>query len=242
MLMMKKVMITDEVEPDNTPVNPVTTINELLQLQMDEGNLLHLKKKRIIYSEGKSATCIFYVLKGKVKTSKWNEDGKELITGLFNEGDFLGFQALMDGGRHRETAEVMEEADLVFISREDLQFLFRYNNSFLLDIIKILTRNIADKQEQMLRMAYSSLRKKVGEALLITYEKYNPSGSIEFSLNISRCNLAALAGVAKESLIRTLSDMRDEHIIDIQDGKIIILDHHKLERIIYNDDLRNGNA
>ncbi|MBV8251300.1 MAG: Crp/Fnr family transcriptional regulator [Chitinophaga sp.] len=239
--MMKKVMIAEEVEPGPT-VNPVTTINELLKLQIDDGNLLHLKKKRIIYSEGKSATCIFYVLKGKVKTSKWNEDGKELITGLFNEGDFLGFQALMDGGRHRETAEVMEEADLVFISREDLHYLFQCNNSFLLDIIKILTRNIADKQEQMLRMAYSSLRKKVGEALLLTYEKYNPSGSIDFSLNISRCNLAALAGVAKESLIRTLSDMRDEHIIDIQEGKIIILDHHKLERIIYHEDMRNGNA
>ncbi|WP_073080193.1 Crp/Fnr family transcriptional regulator [Chitinophaga jiangningensis] len=235
---MKKVMISDEAD---TPINPVSTIDELLRMQIEEGNLMHLKKKRIVYNEGKSATSIFYVLKGKVKTSKWNEDGKELITGLYHEGDFIGFQALMEGGRYRETAEVIEEAELVFISREDLSFLFQYNTAFLLDIVRILTRNIADKQEQMLRMAYSSLRKKVGEALLFTYQKYNPTGEEEFSLNISRCNLAAIAGVAKESLIRTLSDLRDEHIIQIQDGKIVIYDIHKLERIIYNDDIRSGN-
>ncbi|MFY0255732.1 Crp/Fnr family transcriptional regulator [Chitinophaga sp. 30R24] len=239
---MKKVMIIEDVEFKDTPLNPVSTIDELLKSQIDEGNLFHMKKKRIIYSEGKSAAAIFYILKGKVKTSKWNEDGKELITGLYKEGDFIGFHALMEGGRYRETAEVIEEADLVSISRNDLTFIFQYNPTFLLNIINILTGNIADQQEQMLRMAYSSLRKKVGEALLITYQKYNPSKNIEFSLNISRCNLAALAGVAKESLIRTLSDLRDERIINIQDGKIIIVDHHKLERIIYSDDIRSANS
>ncbi|NIG55971.1 Crp/Fnr family transcriptional regulator [Chitinophaga sp. Cy-1792] len=237
--MMKKVMITEDMDSENPPINPLSTIDEFIKMQLEDGNLLHAKKKRIIYNEGKSASAIFYILHGKVKTSKWNEDGKELITGLYKEGDFFGFHALMQGGRYRETAEVIEEADLVAISRDDLSMLCQHNTTFLLDIIQILTSNIADKQEQMLRMAYSSLRKKVGEALLLTYQKYNPSKAIEFSLNISRCNLAALAGVAKESLIRTLSDLRDERIINIQDGKIIILDHHKLERIIYSDDIRS---
>ncbi|MBC9912615.1 Crp/Fnr family transcriptional regulator [Chitinophaga varians] len=240
---MKKVMFIEEeadckhsLTPAMHSFNPVTTVDELLKAQIDDGNVISIKKKRIIYAEGKTAASIFYILKGKVKTSKWNEDGKELITGLYHEGDFIGFNALLDSGRYRETAEVIEDAELIIISRTDLELHFEYNSSFLRKFLDILAANIAEKQEQMLRMAYSPLRKKVAEALLITCKKYNPSNQGEFSMNISRCNLAALAGVAKESLIRTLGDLRDENIIQIKDGKIIITDIRKLEHLIYCSD------
>ncbi|WP_211999630.1 Crp/Fnr family transcriptional regulator [Chitinophaga sp. HK235] len=244
---MKKVMIIEEeadCKHSLTPImhsfNPVATVDELLKAQVDDGNVTSVKKKRIIYSEGKTAASIFYILKGKVKTSKWNEEGKELITGLYHEGDFIGFNALLDSGRYRETAEVIEDAELIIISRTDLEYHFEYNSSFLRKFLDILAANIAEKQEQMLRMAYSPLRKKVAEALLITYKKYNPSNKGEFSMNISRCNLAALAGVAKESLIRTLGDLRDENVVQIKDGKIIITDIRKLEHLIYCSDGRSN--
>ncbi|HVI46112.1 MAG TPA: Crp/Fnr family transcriptional regulator [Chitinophaga sp.] len=239
---MKKVMIPEEGPDSSTslarvvhPLNPVATVDELVKSLIAAGSITHVKKKRAVYAEGKAATAVFYILKGKVKTCKWNEEGKELITGLYQVGDFIGFDALMDGARYRDTAVVIEEAAFIEIARADFDFLFRYNNSFLRKFVDILTGNIAEKQEQMLRMAYSPLRKKVAEALLHTYRKYNPNNLQEFSIDISRYNLAALAGVARESLIRTLSDLRDENFIDIRNGKIVIPDTRKLEQLIYSN-------
>jgi CRP-like cAMP-binding protein len=94
-----------------------------------------------------------------------------------------------------------------------------------------LASDVAEKEEQLLHIAYNSLRKKVADALLTVKKKY--IGSAEKSnITLSRENLAAVAGTATESLIRTLTDFKAEKLIDIVDGKITIINPEKLERMI----------
>ena len=81
-------------------------------------------------------------------------------------------------------------------------------------------------------LAYNSLRKKVANALMTMYKKYNRNGQSGFSIDISRENLASIAGTATESLIRTLSDFKTERLIEIKDGGITILNENKLEKLI----------
>ena len=59
-------------------------------------------------------------------------------------------------------------------------------------------------------------------------KKYASSNEEQFSISISREDLANIAGTATESLIRTLSDFKNEKLIEIKDGKITILDEKKL--------------
>jgi CRP-like cAMP-binding protein len=85
------------------------------------------------------------------------------------------------------------------------------------------------KQEQMLRLAYCSLRRKVADALLylLSREKKNEKGPQW--IEIGRECLASIAGTATESLIRTLSDFRNEGIIEICEGVIRIRDMERLK-------------
>jgi CRP/FNR family cyclic AMP-dependent transcriptional regulator len=83
-----------------------------------------------------------------------------------------------------------------------------------------------------LGMAYNSLRKKVAEALMILNRKYNPSDKDNFPMDITRENLASIAGTATESLIRTLGDFKNEKLIEINDSVITILNKKKLELLI----------
>ena len=82
----------------------------------------------------------------------------------------------------------------------------------------------------MLNIAYNSLRKKVADALITLYRKYKGSNE-NYVIDISRENLATIAGTAKESLIRTLGDFKDEKIIGINEGRISILNRKKLQDI-----------
>ena len=81
-------------------------------------------------------------------------------------------------------------------------------------------------------LAYNSLRKKVADAILLIQKKYQQNKDEKFVIDISRENLATIAGTATESLIRTLSDFKSEKLIDISDGHICIINQKKLENLL----------
>ena len=204
--------------------------NDLLELATGR-NLNHYKKKQIIYSEGNHPNRLFYVIQGKVKTFKTNEDGKELVIDLFSAGDFLGHIAILEGATYNDTAEAMEDTDLAIIPREDFDQLMNNSPEIARKFVQLLAKNISEKEEQLLHLAYNSLRKKVADALLTIQSKYQDKNEEQFVIDISRDNLATIAGTAKESLIRTLGDFKDEKIIGINEGRISILNRKKLQDI-----------
>lgn len=204
----------------------------VLQSLAEDRNINKYKKKQNIYSEGNHPNRLYYVLKGKVKTYKTNEDGKELVTELFSPGDFLGYIALLEGAVYRDTAEALEETELAVIPKEDFEELINNNKEVAQKFIKLLAKNISAKEDQLLGLAYNSLRKKVAEALILLQNKYRPAKDEKFAIDISRESLATIAGTATESLIRTLSDFRSEKLIDIKEGSITILNQKKLEHLL----------
>ena len=204
----------------------------ILQSLTEDRNINKYKKKQTVYSEGNHPNSLYYVLKGKVKAYKTNEDGKELVTTLFSPGDFLGYVALLEGTVYNDTAAALEETELAVILKEDFEQLINNNKEVSQKFIRLLAKNISIKETQLLGLAYNSLRKKVAEALIMLQKKYQQTKEEEFVINISRESLATIAGTATESLIRTLSDFRSEKLIDIKDGSINIINQKKLEHLL----------
>ncbi len=107
-----------------------------------------------------------------------------------------------------------------------------YNNRDVANkFIKILSDNLADREERLLKLAYNSVRKRVAEALLLVEKQYQQDKGKNFQVTISREDLANIVGASKETVIRTLSDFKDEKLIDINGGKITILNLDKLARM-----------
>ena len=96
--------------------------------------------------------------------------------------------------------------------------------------IKILSDNIIEKEEQLVNLAYSSVRKRVANALLTLYKRYSKD-EVKFNISISREDLANIVGTATESLIRTLSDFKSEKLIDIKGSNITILNLNGLIKL-----------
>jgi CRP/FNR family transcriptional regulator, cyclic AMP receptor protein len=200
---------------------------------LSEGrNINHYRKKQIIYTEGNHPGRMFYVVNGKVKTFKSNDDGKELTVGLYSEGEFFGYIAMLENGVYRESAEALEDSEIALIPRDDFEQLINNNSEVSRKFIKMLAHNVVEREEQLLSLAYNSLRKRVADALITLQRKYQKGNEEHFSIHISREDLANIAGTATESLIRTLSDFRGEKLIDIKDGNIILLNEKKLHSML----------
>jgi len=189
-------------------------------------------KKQNLYQEGKRPKFLYYLVKGKVKGFKTHEDGKEYITDLFSEGDFIGYPALIENNNYDDNAIVLEDAEILQVPREDFLQMIYADINVANRFIRIITQNVKEKEERLLNLAYSSLRKRVAKALVDIHLKYNTAETTN-PIEISRDDIAHYVGTATESLIRTLSDFKAEKLIEIKEGKIKVLNTEKLKNLLY---------
>jgi len=204
-----------------------------LKLTSDEREVFDYKKKQMLYSEGQRPKAVYYVISGKVKIFKANDDGKELITNIFSKGDFFGYTYILEEISYKENAQILEDAQLMLIPKDDFVSLISTDFTVANQFIKMITHNVLEKEESLLNLAYNSLRKKVAYQILQVIDKFRVSDPETKSINLSRESLAQAAGIATESLIRTLSDFKGEKLIDIQGSTIVLMNENKLRNLPY---------
>ncbi|MEM8998962.1 MAG: response regulator [Bacteroidota bacterium] len=217
--------------PENTDPDEgqIRTLHELKNFFDDHGTIENHKKGGIIYNEGAHSNKVYLILKGVVKCHQMDEDGKELITSLYQADDFFGFTSFIDHTPHQECATAVEDVELAGISKKELQAILDKNHCISLQLMELLSENISEIKEQLLQMAYSSVRKKTAQTLLQFAEIMNRKP--EEPIRISRSDLASVAGIATESLIRMLSAFKKEGFIDIEGRNIRILDLKSLQHV-----------
>lgn len=200
-----------------------------LDKMMAERKVRTIKKKQIIYYEGDMVSGIYLVLSGKVKTIKLSEDGRELLTGMYGPEEYFGIPALLLNEPYAETAEALEDTTVCQLPKEMLEELLNRYPDVARQFIHILSNNLLDKEEQLLQLAYHSVRKRMAEVLIRLCKQEKEDMPI--ILRISRDNLASMAGMATETVSRILSDFKDEGIIERKGSQIGILDQKRLQQM-----------
>lgn len=212
-------------------ISKVRGIKELENLSNNDQRIITVPKKHSVFSQGSYPNFLYFVSTGKIKTSRTDKLGNEFITGLFKEGDFFGYTDLLENSIYTESAVALEDSKICSILKEDF-FALLYNNRDVANkFIKLLSDNVIEKEERLLKLAYGSVRKRVAEALLMLQKKYQSSESKEFTMAISRDDLSGIVGASKETVIRTLTDFKEEGFIQIAGSKITIVNGDKLSKL-----------
>lgn len=203
-------------------------LKELETLIADQRRISKFKKKQIIYTEGNLANSLFFVVKGKVKTYKTNEDAREYITGLHKDGDFVGYLSLLENSSYADSATALEDSEICVIPKQEFFALLYSNLDIAAKFIKMLSNDVKENEERLLKLAYNSVRKRVAESLLMLMDNYKKENHNVFAMAVSREDLASITGASKETVIRTLSDFKDEGLVQIEGSKISIAQEAKL--------------
>lgn len=216
---------TDETEDGDD----IRTLNDLKNFFDDNGKVFKYAKSDIIYEEGNNSNFIYLIRSGVVKNFKFDHDGKELTTNLYQEDELFGYTSFTQNIPYQESATAIKDCELVAVSKQDLKEVLDNNHKITLELIQLLSENLSGAREQLLDMAYSSVNKKTASTILKFAEKLNHKP--DESIRISRNDLASVAGIATETLIRTLSSFKKDGIIEIEARNIKILDINKLQQI-----------
>ncbi|WP_288425253.1 response regulator [uncultured Spirosoma sp.] len=187
-----------------------------------------VRRKQYVYTEGDDPTRLYYVKSGNVKTIRANSDGKELITGLYSTGSFFGYVALLEHAPYTDSAVAIDDAELVYIASDEFQQLLtdpRVGQQF----IRLLAGHVSERELQLVSMAYNSLRRRVADTLLRLQQGTGQPAAPDL-IQLSRDDLASIVGTATESLIRILSEFRQDGLIEQTHGVIRVLQPDKLRR------------
>ena len=186
-----------------------------------------IKKKSELFAEGDVPLNIYFIKSGTIKVYKSHPDGKELITNIYNANEFLGFEPILNGDNYQQSAVAMEDSEVIVIPKYDFTTLLQSHPDVSKSFISLLCKKVAEKEKQLLNLAYNSVRQRTAEALLKVNDLKNKD-----NIHISRDDLAKVVGTATESVIRILSDFKDEGVIETDGGRVKIIQPVKLEKIV----------
>jgi CheY-like chemotaxis protein len=215
----------------NSPAktSSIKNLQHLKDMAFENTDVISFNAGDMIYHEGDNSNYIFLIKEGIVKTYKIDEQGKELITALHKENDFFGFTSFTDNNPYQEAATSIENTIVIRILKKELIPILENNHEVTLELIDYLSGNVSGFKNQLLQMAYSSVRKKTADTILKFTEKIKKRP--EDTIKISRSDLASIAGIATETFIRTISDFKKEGLINVQGTNIEIIDLEKLKKV-----------
>lgn len=182
------------------------------------------KKNQVVHYEGDSPLGIYLVLSGKIKTTKMTEDGRELITAFYRQDDFLGANSLLSNHLYNDTATALEESHLCFFSKQQFDELLRLYPDVSKKFLNILSNEILTKDSSLLQLAYQSVRKRIAEAIVDLFKH-------DTTIRISRDDLAALTATATETVSRTLTEFKNEGLIEKKGSVLKIVNMDKISKM-----------
>ncbi len=195
---------------------------------IDDRKVRIIRKKQVLYYEGDKVTGVYLIHNGKIKTTKIADDGRELTTGIYDSDQFVGANVLFSNDSYTDNAIALEECNLSFLPIQELEKLINQYPDVAGQFIKILSNEICEKEEQLLQMAYSSVRKRIAESLLSYSKQHCTNGE---NINLTRYEIANLSGTAPETVSRTLTDFENEGLIEKKRNELILLNIQKLSNL-----------
>jgi CRP-like cAMP-binding protein len=187
------------------------------------------KKKQVIFFEDSPSTGIYYIKEGLVKKYKTGQDGKEQIFYISKSGDLIGFHSILSEENYFDSAAAMEDSIISFIPKDVFQNLIAKSPTLSNLLLKNISHEFGVLINTITIISQMSARERLALYLLILKEKFrdlNAPKNIKTEIKISRDDLAAMVGTAKESIVRLLHEFKADNIIQTN-GKIIIINDVK---------------
>lgn len=206
------------------------TDDELNRLNFEKSCSAY-RKGTIVYREGSRLTGFYCVTKGIIKIFKTGIDGKEQIIRFAKRGEIIAYRSLLSQELACTTAKVIEEAVLCHVPYQTLLYLIQNNWQFAHHMLQIVCRELREANDYITDIAQKSVRERLAEVLLLLRESFDLDHQNTLQISLTREELANMVGTATESVIRLLSEFRQDNLIELQGRKIKFLNIPGLRKV-----------
>ncbi len=216
-------------------ISKSTVFKHLTEKELDilpiEGGTDSYKRGAMIYEEGTRINGFFIVCKGIIKIFKTGFDGKDQIIRFAKPGDVMGFRSTITGELACTTTKTIEEAEIVYVPGELVRKYVMTNGNFAMDLLQIACLELGDANDYITDIAQKTVRERLAEVLIQLKWTFDLDRDNFLQISLTREELANIVGTATESVIRLLSEFKQDQLIEIFGRRIKILEEAKLIKI-----------
>ena len=177
--------------------------------------------------ENEPADSVFCVMNGSAKVTLYQKS----IVRLVAAGDMLGYRCIFSQQKFRATASALGPVVACKISKESINHLIAKEPAFAGEMLKRMGDEIAASEHHHYSFCKKSVRERIAEAFCILVKKFGtetPQG-IRIDTHLTRVELANWIGAAKETVIRELSDFKDEKLISEVELHFYVTNYHSVK-------------
>jgi CRP/FNR family transcriptional regulator, cyclic AMP receptor protein len=202
---------------------------------MDGGRRIALYPKRqLIFVQGDSSDCVFYIQKGKIRLTVVSNTGKEATIGILSEGDFFGEGCLTGQPLRLCSATAITDCSVMRIEKKSMIEVLHREHAFSdLFVAYLLTRNIR-YEEDLVDQLFNSSEKRLARILLLLAHFGKEGAAQTLIPKISQETLAEMIGTTRSRVSFFMNRFRKLGFIDYHAGDDVQV-HSSLLNIVLHD-------
>jgi len=204
--------------------------NDLLTNLNRNKSVFLFKKGQHVFTEGGRPLGAYCIIKGRVKIDKFGLN-KDQIVRIGSRSDLIGYRALIANEVYSATAEALEDTEVCFIPKSSFLYFINKDKEFSLELMRILSQDVKNAERNSMNIAQRTVMERLAEYLILMHEKLSKDANAQDVFSYSRKDLSDIIGCAPETLIRSLSALKNDEIISIVKKDIKVVDIQRLHRI-----------
>ncbi len=212
-------------EPKSHPVFHIL-LEEGLDLPLSCSACIRFSKGQEVLTQGSGVKGIYCINSGIVKVHAIGETGKDQIIRFSKAGDVLGFRTLLGEQSLAVSATALSEVSVCYISRENFEKMMDLSSRFRERVLKELSTELSEMVGALTDMAQRSVRSRLCLALIELGKVFDDQ-----PINISREDLSNFVGTATETVIRLLSELKQDELIKVEGRRLVLLDKDRLQKM-----------
>jgi len=184
----------------------------------------------IIVHEGEIGDSMEIIIKGSVKVVYFTGEGQEVILSTLEPGQFFGEMSLLDNEPRSATVMAQEKTETLHLQREPFLNMMRNNPDMMMDLIQELVRRIRLTSRVLERLCTMDVAHRLMDFLIELSERHGAAFDetrVRLTLPTHQ-TIANQLGTSRESISRTISQLRRDGLIEASEGRDVLIDIEKL--------------
>ncbi len=186
-----------------------------------------------VFYEGHVALGLYILCQGRVKLTRLNPKGQQRLVGILDSGQLLEKQAFQEQPVHQVTCEAIEPSHVCLLDRTTFLAFLKEHGDLAVKLVQVLSKEMTSMLNSADQFAFTSARERLACLLLELGERFGEQTSegTRILLKLKREDLAQMAAVTVETVVRLLKDFQESGLVCMQGRELTILKTDRLQKI-----------
>lgn len=193
-------------------------------------NTAEYAKGRTIFSENMPGNEVYLIVKGCIAVTTSGSGDITKVLAMLKEGDFLGEMAVVDTETRGATAIVYEDVKLIVVTSKEFLDFVSQNSQVTMKIIKTLCARLREANEEIRSFSFHGQAGRLAKTIMTLSDKFGKEqdGQRVIDIHLTHQDIGNMMGIARETVTKMLSAMKQDGSIDVRDQKIVVADRKRL--------------